>query len=365
MVSWFRVVLVLVIVGGGAAYWFWPAEEGAAGAGPARRGGATPVVVSAVTLAPFQDTLAAVGTAGADESITVTATVADRVGEILFEEGDVVEAGAVLLRLDAVEEQAALAEARADLADQRQQLARLETLMETNATAQSLRDEQAARVAAAEARVDGALARLADREIRAPFAGVLGRRGVSLGAQVSPGSVITTLDDVDPIKLDFSIPESFLPALRVGAELTARSSAYGEAPFTGVVTFLSPRVDSATRAVAVRAALPNGDRRLRPGMLLTVDLVRDARESLMILESALVPRGSTQQVYRVRDGVAEPVPVTLGVRRPGIVELTDGVAVGDLLVVEGAARLRPGAPVRITQTITAAERLRAHGVVSP
>lgn len=255
MASWFRVVLVLVIVGGGAAYWFWPAEEGAAGAGPARRGGATPVVVSAVTLAPFQDSLAAVGTAGADESITVTATVADRVGEILFEEGDVVEAGAVLLRLDAVEEQAALAEARADLADQRQQLARLETLMETNATAQSLRDEQAARVAAAEARVDGALARLADREIRAPFAGVLGRRGVSLGAQVSPGSVITTLDDVDPIKLDFSIPESFLPALRVGAELTARSSAYGEAPFTGVVTFLSPRVDSATRAVAVRAAL--------------------------------------------------------------------------------------------------------------
>ena len=369
MPAWLRGVLAVVVLGGLAYGLGLPgllkggAEAGASA--PARRGGATPVVVSAVARAPFEDTLSAVGTAGADESILVTATVADRVVEILFEEGDFVDAGAVLLRLDAVEERAALAEARANLDDQRQQLARLDALVETNATAESLRDEQAARVAAAEARVDGALARLADREIRAPFAGVLGRRAVSLGAQVSPGSVITTLDDVDPIKLEFSIPESFLTALRVGAEVTARSAAYGDAPFLGEVTFLSPRVDPVTRAVAVRAAIANEDRRLRPGMLLTVDLVRDARESLMVLESALVPRGSTQQVYRVRDGVADTVPVTLGVRRPGIVELTGGVAEGDLLVIEGAARLRPGAPVRIAETVTAADRLRPHGVPTP
>jgi len=369
MPAWLRGVLAVVVLGGLAYGLGLPgllkggAEADASA--PARRGGATPVVVSAVARAPFEDTLAAVGTAGADESILVTATVADRVVEILFEEGDFVDAGAVLLRLDAVEERAALAEARANLDDQRQQLARLDALVETNATAQSLRDEQAARVAASEARVDGALARLADREIRAPFAGVLGRRAVSLGAQVSPGSVITTLDDVDPIKLEFSIPESFLTALRVGAEVTARSAAYGDAPFVGEVTFLSPRVDPVTRAVAVRAAIANEDRRLRPGMLLTVDLVRDARESLMVLESALVPRGSTQQVYRVRDGVADTVPVTLGVRRPGIVELTGGVAEGDLLVIEGAARLRPGAPVRVVETVTAADRLRPHGVPAP
>ena len=329
MPAWLRGVLAVVVLGGLAYTLGLPGFlEGGAEAGasaPARRGGATPVVVSAVARAPFEDTLAAVGTAGADESILVTATVADRVVEILFEEGDFVEAGAVLLRLDAVEERAALAEAR----------------------------------------VDGALARLADREIRAPFAGVLGRRAVSLGAQVSPGSVITTLDDVDPIKLEFSIPESFLTALRVGAEVTARSAAYGAAPFVGQVTFLSPRVDPVTRAVAVRAAIANEDRRLCPGMLLTVDLMRDARESLMVLESALVPRGSTQQVYRVRDGVADTVPVTLGVRRPGIVELIGGVAEGDVLVIEGAARLRPGAPVRVVETVTAADRLRPHGVPAP
>ena len=369
MPVWLRGVLAVVALGG-VAYGlgllsFLEDDAKAGGSAPSRRGGATPVVVSAVARAPFEDTLAAVGTAGADESILVTATVADRVVEILFEEGDFVDSGAVLLRLDAVEERAALAEARANLDDQRQQLARLDALVKTNATAQSLRDEQAARVAGAEARVDGALARLADREIRAPFAGVLGRRAVSLGAQVSPGSVITTLDDVDPIKLEFSIPESFLTALRVGAEVTARSTAYGDASFAGVVTFLSPRVDPVTRAVAVRAAIANEDRRLRPGMLLTVDLVRDARESLMVLESALVPRGSTQQVYRVRDGVADIVPVTLGVRRPGIVELTGGVEEGDRLVIEGAARLRPGAPVRIVETVTAADRLRPRGVPSP
>ena len=369
MPVWLRGVLAVVALGG-VAYGlgllsFLEDDAKAGGSAPSRRSGATPVVVSAVARAPFEDTLAAVGTAGADESILVTATVADRVVEILFEEGDFVDSGAVLLRLDAVEERAALAEARANLDDQRQQLARLDALVKTNATAQSLRDEQAARVAGAEARVDGALARLADREIRAPFAGVLGRRAVSLGAQVSPGSVITTLDDVDPIKLEFSIPESFLTALRVGAEVTARSTAYGDAPFAGVVTFLSPRVDPVTRAVAVRAAIANEDRRLRPGMLLTVDLVRDARESLMVLESALVPRGSTQQVYRVRDGVADIVPVTLGVRRPGIVELTGGVEEGDRLVIEGAARLRSGGPVRIVETVTAADRLRPRGVPSP
>ena len=115
----------------------------------------------------------------------------------------------------------------------------------------------------------------------------------------------------------------------------------------------------------MRAAIANEDRRLRPGMLLTVDLVRDARESLMVLESALVPRGSTQQVYRVRDGVADIVPVTLGVRRPGIVELTGGVEEGDRLVIEGAARLRSGGPVRIVETVTAADRLRPRGVPSP
>ena len=294
----------------------------------------------------------------------MTATVADRVVEILFEEGDFVDAGAVLLRLDAVEERAALAEARANLDDQRQQLARLDALVKTNATAQSLRDEQAARVAGAEARVDGALARLADREIRAPFTGVLGRRAVSLGAQVSPGSVITTLDDVDPIKLEFSIPESFLTALRVGAEVTARSTAYGDAPFAGVVTFLSPRVDPVTRAVAVRAAIANEDRRLRPGMLLTVDLVRDARESLMVLESALVPADPRSRFIACAMAwpTSFPSPWACAVPASWSSPAAWKRGIGSSLKARGCALV---APVRIVETVTAADRLRPRGVPSP
>lgn len=341
-------VATLVLAGCGAGD-----PAGADAAGERRGPPPTPVVVARVVQAPFLDTLQAVGTAASNESLEITANASDRIRRIAFREGQLVQVGEVLLELDTQQEEAELAEARANLADARRQLERLESLVATNSAARSQRDEQAARVDAAVARVDVIRARIADREVRAPFTGLLGMREVSPGALVGPEDRITTLDDISTIKLDFSVPENFLATLRAGALIRARSVAYPDRIFDGRVAYVSPRVDPVTRSVAIRADIPNDELRLRPGMLMTVDLVKDRRDGLMVPEAALIPQGERQFLFRVVDGTAERVEVRIGARRPGIVEVVDGLAPGETIVVEGGLRLRPGAPVRVSREIDA------------
>lgn len=327
-------------------------QGGEAGGGPGA-GAGVPVVVASVVEAPFVDSLQAVGSTRANESIEITANVSDRIERILFEEGEQVTAGQLLVQMNAAEERAQLAEALANLSDQRQQFERLDRLVATNSASRSQRDEQKARMEAAEARVEAIRARIDEREIRAPFAGQLGLRQVSPGARIASGTMITTLDDIQPIKLDFSVPEGFLAALATGAIIRSRTAAWPDRTFEGRVTQISPRVDPVTRAVAIRAELPNDDRLLRPGMLMLVDLVRDERQGLMVPEGALTPRGERQYVFRIRDGRAEQVEVRVGSRRPGVAEITSGLRVGDVVVVEGAMRLRGGSEVTIQHEIDA------------
>lgn len=316
-------------------------------------GRATPVVVAKAVVAPFTDTLQAVGSAAANESVEITSNVTDRVIAISFEEGELARAGQVLVQLDTAEEEAELAEAVANLDDQRRQLERIDALVATNSASRAQRDELRARMEGAAARVRGVRARIADRTITAPFTGLIGLREVSPGAFVTSGARITTLDDIEPVKLDFSIPENFLSSLRPGATVRARTVAYPGRDFRGVVANISPRVDPLTRSVAVRAELPNEERLLRPGMLLVVDLVREQRESLMVPESALIPLGDQQFLYRVMDGNAERVAVRIGARRPGVVEILGGIEAGDTIVVEGGLKLREGVAVRIQREIDA------------
>lgn len=324
-----------------------------AAAGERRGPPPTPVVVARVVEAPFLDTLQAVGTAASNESLEITANASDRIRRIAFREGQLVQAGEVLVELDTQQEEAELAEARANVADARRQLDRFESLVATNSAARAQRDEQAARVDATAARVDVIRARIADREVRAPFTGLLGMREVSPGALVGPEDRITTLDDISTIKLDFSVPENFFAALHAGALIRARTAAYPDQIFDGRVAYVSPRVDPVTRSVAIRADIPNDELLLRPGMLMTVDLVKDRRDGMMVPEAALIPQGERQFLFRVVDGAAERVEVRIGARRPGIVEIVDGLAPGETIVVEGGLRLRPGAPVSVSREIDA------------
>ncbi len=196
-----------------------------------------------------------------------------------------------------------------------------------------------------EATVEAARARLDNTIIRAPFAGRTGLRRVSPGSFVNTSTVITTLDDISKIKLDFSVPEAFLTAVTEGMNIVAQSLVYPDRSFLGVVTSIDTRLDPVSRAVQVRAIIPNDDGALRPGMFLTVDLQRDRGEVLMAPEEAIVPEGTQQYVFVVTDGIAEKRAVSLGRRIPGQVVIDAGLHAGEAVITEGTHKVRDGSLV--------------------
>ena len=312
------------------------------------QGGGAPVSVRTVVLAPgeWQDSVQALGTARANESVTITAKVSETVQKVNFDSGDYVEAGQVLVDLTGQVQLAGLEEARAAFKEAEQQLRRGEELAARNLIPGSQLDTQRATRDAARARMDQVRAQLSDRVITAPFDGVLGLRQVSPGSLVTPGTAIATLDDVSVIKLDFSVPETLISALAPGQAVTALSAAFPGETFEGVLRTIDSRVDPVTRSVMARAELPNPERKLRPGMLLTVDVRRAPRQALALPELALLQVGRNSFVFRVAaDGSVAQVPVKAGARERGRVEILEGLAPGDRVVVEGTVKLRPGAKV--------------------
>lgn len=317
--------------------------------GPGFGGRPTPVVVQAVATEELANVVEALGTARANESVVLTSKVVDTVRAVHFEDGDFVEEGAILVELTDTEEHAQLQGAVVTFEEAEKQLERIRSLIESNAMAEDRLDVQIALAAAARARVESIKAQLADRLITAPFSGLLGFRLVSPGSLVSPGQEITTLDDIDLIKLDFTVPEVLLADLRVGQEIEARSSAFPSQVFVGRVATIGSRVDPITRSITIRAHIENTDRFLRPGMLLTVQLYQGRGAATVIPEEAIVPIEERQYVYVVdSENKAMQVEVTTGRRSPGSVEVISGLEVGQKIVIDGTMNLRPGADVQIT-----------------
>jgi len=319
------------------------APAGARGAGQA-----VPVEIYAVASKPWRDAIDALGTAHANESVTITAKVTETVVRVNFTDGQEVAAGAVLVDLSGRAEIAALAEAQAAFDEASRLYQRQQTLAKAQTVSAAMLDQQRAARDTAKARTDAIRARLGDRVITAPFAGRLGFRQVSPGALVTPGTVITTLDDVDPINLDFTLPERFLAALEPGQTITAHSEAFPGESFDGVVTAIDPRIDVATRALIVRAQVPNPERRLKPGLLMTLTVEANPRQSLVVPEIAVQAIGERSFVYRVDgEGRAQQVFVRLGGRRAGEVEVLDGLSAGDQIVTDGLVRVRPGVALKV------------------
>lgn len=316
------------------------APSGGAASGPA----AASVTTGIVRADDWVDRIEALGTVRANESVTLTAKVTETVVRVNFGDGDLVTEGQVLVDLTGRAEVASLEEAQANYTEALKHYRRQVDLVEAGTLPRSQLDTLIATRDAAKARMDAIRARLADRVIVAPFAGLLGFRQVSPGALVTPGTPIATLDDISRVKLDFSVPERHLAALAAGQAVEAGSVAWPGETFHGVVTTLGARVDPLTRALTVRAELPNPDLRLRPGMLLTLSLLPPPRRALVIPELALIQVGSQQSVFRVIEGDrVEQVNVRGGARRHGEVEIVEGLAEGDRIVVEGTPKLVPGA----------------------
>lgn len=264
------------------------------GSAPTGGAGGPPAVVTTTVMQPvaWSDAIEALGTAQANESVTLTAKVTETVDSVNFEDGQFVRSGHVLVDLSGGAEAAQLREEQAAFQEAQQQLDRQAGLVEKGTIARSQLDTQVAARDAAKARMDTIRARLKDRVITAPFDGVLGFRRVSQGTLVSPGTEITTLDDIRTIKLDFPVPETFLANVASGQKIAAQSAAWPETDFEGVVRAVDSRVDPVTRAVTVRAEIANPDARLRPGMLLTVRLLKPERQTLALPEIALTDRKS-------------------------------------------------------------------------
>lgn len=311
---------------------------------------AIPVIAAVVKPVQWRDTIEALGTARANESVTITAKVSEIVRKVAFESGDIVAAGDVLVDLSSGAQLAGLEEARAAYQEAERQLKRQQELAERQLVSVSQIDTQRAARDAARARMDVVRAQLSDRVITAPFDGVLGLRQVSPGSLVTPGTPIATLDDISVIKLDFSVPERFLSVLASGQEIAARSETYPGRAFQGRVASVDSRIDPVTRSVAVRAEIRNPDRLLRPGMLMSVQLFREPRDTLVVPEIAIMQVGVESFVYRVTaEQTAERVQVRLGARRKGEVEIVSGVAAGDRIVTEGTVKLRDGMRVSFAE----------------
>lgn len=312
------------------------------------RGGGPPAVVTTAVMAigPWTDRIEVLGTTTAKESVTITAKVSETVSKVSFDSGEEVRAGDVLVILSDQAEVAGLDEADAAFREAQRLLERQQVLARRQLVAVSQLDAQRAARDAARARLGQVRAQISDRVITAPFDGVLGLRQVSAGSLVTPGTVITTLDDVSSIHLDFSIPERQAPLLSVGQPVTATSEAYPGETFSGAIASLGSRIDPVTRSLPARAAFDNPNRKLRAGMLLEAGLQRAARDTLKVPELALQQVGQQAFVFRVgAEDKVDQVPVRIGARQPGWVEIVEGLKAGDRIVVEGVVKLKPGAKV--------------------
>lgn len=312
-----------------------------------RGGGIVSVVSEPVAPREFSDIVEALGTARARESVVLTSRVSDTVSKVHFKDGQTVKKDDLLLVLELGEEEAQLKEARATLREAESQYVRIKDLVTRGNASSSSLDAQKRRVEEGRFRVEASEARLADRRIKAPFDGVLGLRQVSEGTFLTSNTAITTIDAVDLIKLDFTVPERFIATLAAGQLVEAEVEAYPDRLFKGKITTVDSRVDPVTRSVLVRAEIPNGDNALRPGLLMTVEVISRTWNALAVAEQAVVPSGGNNYVFVVKDGVAERRAVELGLRRPGYVEVLKGLEAGDRVVVEGTFRLgRSGMKVK-------------------
>jgi membrane fusion protein (multidrug efflux system) len=312
------------------------------------------VVAEPVHFEQISFEIEALGTTRANESVDITAKSVNQVTAVRFTEGQQVTRGQVLVELDSEQVRADLAAAEAALAESRSQYQRSRELYNTKILSDSQLEQIEATFKANEARVASARARVNDTVIRAPFSGRVGLRRISVGSLISPGTVITTLDDTSTMKLDFTIPEAFLSAVKPGLAIAATSVAYPDTKFGGTVSSVDSRVDPATRSVTVRALLPNPEGLLKPGMFLTVRLSRGAVDALLIPEQTLVPEQGDMYVFVVKDGKAEKRRVRIGERRVGDVQVVEGLAAGDVVVTEGTQKLRDGSLVTLPEAVTAA-----------
>lgn len=305
-----------------------------------------PVEVQTAGTETVIEQLRAVGTLTANESVVLRAEIAGRVAGIGFEEGTPVAVGTTLITLADAEYRAQVSESAAAVELDTLNFRRAQELAGKRMLSAQDFDTARSRLAQSRATLERYQALLDKTRLRAPFSGVVGLRQVSLGAYVQPGQDLVNLEDLDPVKAEFQVPEHAGTALHVGQAVSVQVDALPEQVHAGVVYAIDPRLDAQSRTYAVRARVANPDRLLRPGMFARIGITLATRaQAVVVDEAAIVPRGTRLYVFKVLDGAARLAPVQTGVRTPGRVEIRSGVQPGELIVTAGQMKLRDGVPV--------------------
>jgi len=342
-------LLVGTVLGGFGVHWFLaqpPAQPAAVALAAPVDDDRVQVEVTPVTVLPLARGVSAVGNLRSQDSVILRSEIAGRIREIGFSEGGRVQQGQVLVRLDDAVTRAELQQAQANLSLARSQYKRAQELSAQGFISHQARDEAASQLQIQQAAVALAQARLDKTVIAAPFDGLIGLRNLSVGDVVAAGDELVPLESIDPLNVDFRIPEQYLAQVVVGATLSVQFDALPGLVRQGEVKAMSPLVDVGGRSILLRASIPNTDAVLRPGMFARVQLRFSDGEALLIPEAALAPSGRAQYVYRVRDGQAQRLEVQIGQRRDGWVEILSGLEAGAQVVVSGLQKVRDGARVQ-------------------
>jgi membrane fusion protein (multidrug efflux system) len=323
-----------------------PASDARETQGPRSR--PVPVEIAFAETGATATLVRAAGTLRSSDSVVIQPEIAGRVVKLAFEQGQAVDAGAPLIELETVTLEAELAKAEAALALARENFGRAESLSRQGATAARAVDEARSSLRTAQAEAELARIRLDKTTIRAPFDGVIGLKDLSVGRYVTPGDELVALERIDPLYLDFRVPERWLTKLAPGRKVAITVDAVPGVRFAGTIVALDPQIDVNGRSIRVRATVANGERILRPGLFARVFLELDPRpDAVLVPEAAVVLQEGGAIVYRIEDGRAVATRVATGERRDGKVEITQGLAAGATVVVNGHVRLRDRAQVEV------------------
>lgn len=348
-IGYARLVRCRALVLLSCSLWLWPilgCGDGAQEGGPP---GPPAPSVEVLTLAmqSFTEQADLLGELQAENSVLVRSEVPGIVEAIEFEEGQAVEQGRVLFRMRDREAAARLREADAEFALAVEDHARTTKLESRNAAAAAQLDKTRATLEVARARADLRRVELDRTLIKAPFAGRLGARLVSPGARIKADDGLVRLDAMDPLALVFSIPEVVLPLAKIGAEFSLDVAAFPGRRWPGVIRFIAPNVDSASRRILIKGRVPNADGILLPGMFARVQASLGERAALLIPDEALVSDADGSYVWRIgADDKAERVQIEIGSREPGRVEVRSGLRDGDRIVVAGTHKVHAGVKVK-------------------
>jgi len=347
--------------GGEAGQGSGAAAPAPAAAPAARRNGKAVVEVEPVSHMPMPRGVSAVGTLRSADSVMLRPEITGRIAEINFQEGGKVSKGQVVVRLDDGVARAQLRQAQANLSLAVSQNRRAAELNRQGFISRQARDEAANQMQVQQAAVALAKANLEKTAILAPFDGFIGLRNVSVGDYVGPGNDLVPITSIDPLQVDFRVPEQYLSLVRPGQKLTLRFDALPGLAREGEVGAISPSVDVGGRSILLRANVGNADGVLRPGMFSRVQLRFADANVLVIPETAFVPSGQAQYAYRVVDGKAQRAAIQTGQRRDGKVEVVGGLDEGDLVVVAGLQKISDGADVDVAARAAEPAGSRAGG----